>query len=368
MFYATRGVDFVAELKQRAAALKRPRARSPLHYGTRGMPKPLHDDLYPLLACVCAPTNPLRKDGDALICAACSLRHPIVDGVPVILHPEKSVFDAAKVIRDYREPAHDRLERLARSLLRFVPSIGSNLAAKDASAVMDEMLRGIAAPRVLVVGGGEVGQGLERFLNDPRYVIVESDVYFGSRCSIIADGHDLPFAADSFDAVICQAVLEHVARPHACIAEMHRVLKPGGVVFIDVPFLFPVHMGAHDFTRFTLGGLRAACRWFDERAAGVSGGPGQALAWMILYYWRALSKARLWTAFVMFVVPWFVFWLHHVDKLLVKRPQASDVASGLFFLGSKSSRPLSDRDVLERYWARRLPATGSAPSGVAASI
>jgi SAM-dependent methyltransferase len=42
----------------------------------------------------------------------------------------------------------------------------------------------------------------------------------------------LPFEADSFDAVIAMHMLYHVARPAAGIAEMHRVLKPGGFLAV----------------------------------------------------------------------------------------------------------------------------------------
>ena len=42
------------------------------------------------------------------------------------------------------------------------------------------------------------------------------------------DAHQLPFEVNSFDVVYCRYVLEHVAKPDAVLAEMHRVLKPGG--------------------------------------------------------------------------------------------------------------------------------------------
>jgi SAM-dependent methyltransferase len=136
------------------------------------------------------------------------------------------------------------LERLGLAMPRFVPRVGSNISVNRVVALMRDMLSSVADPKILVVGGGDTGAGLDSFLDDPRYTIVESDVYFGPRSNLIADGHNLPFQSECFGAVICQAVLEHVARSHDCIDEMHRVLKPGGVLFVDVPFLFPVHMPA----------------------------------------------------------------------------------------------------------------------------
>ena len=334
------------------------------------MPKQLPDAAFPLLACVCEARAPLSRLGSELACESCGARHPIVDGVPVLIN-ERSVFEAEDIIRQYRgAPRNPKPGWFARAR-KFVPRIGSNLAADEAAARINEMLAGIERPRVLVVGGGDSGAGMASILDNPRYLVVESDVYFGARCNVIADGHDLPFRDGMFDAVICQAVLEHVARPQACIDEMHRVLAPRGVFFADIPFMYPVHMGAYDFTRFSLGGLRLACRSFEEVSAGISGGPFQAIAQTTFHSLRGLSRARVWQAFVFFGLPWFIFWLHYLDKPLRRKPQAGDGASGVFFLGRKSDRQRSEREVIRQYWRyhtaakRPLPAGGVTAPGVA---
>jgi SAM-dependent methyltransferase len=55
----------------------------------------------------------------------------------------------------------------------------------------------------------------------------------------IANGTQLPFNEHTFDKVICSEVLEHVADYGAVIAEINRVLKPGGVFAVSVPRFFP---------------------------------------------------------------------------------------------------------------------------------
>jgi len=51
------------------------------------------------------------------------------------------------------------------------------------------------------------------------------------------DADGLPFADGSFDMVTCLEVLEHVVSPDGLLAEIHRVLRPGGTCLISVPNL-----------------------------------------------------------------------------------------------------------------------------------
>jgi ubiquinone/menaquinone biosynthesis C-methylase UbiE len=65
------------------------------------------------------------------------------------------------------------------------------------------------------------------------------------------DGTTIPFPDEHFDAVMCTEVLEHAMAPEALIAEMHRVLRPGGSLVLTVPFAARVHHIPYDFHRFT---------------------------------------------------------------------------------------------------------------------
>jgi len=71
---------------------------------------------------------------------------------------------------------------------------------------------------------------------------------------IVGDIHDIPLPDESVPAIICLAVLEHVENPIRAMEEMYRVLKPGGKLFIYVPFLYYYHAHAgyyKDYWRFT---------------------------------------------------------------------------------------------------------------------
>ena len=72
---------------------------------------------------------------------------------------------------------------------------------------------------------------------------------------LFGDGQCLPFSEACFDAVIALDVLEHLPAPIQCIQEAARVLKTGGQLILQTPFLYPLHDMPHDFQRWTLPGL-----------------------------------------------------------------------------------------------------------------
>ena len=61
--------------------------------------------------------------------------------------------------------------------------------------------------------------------------------------STVIDRHDdvecLEFPNDSFNAIACWSVLEHVPHPAVAVGELFRVLRPGGHIWVQLPFLYP---------------------------------------------------------------------------------------------------------------------------------
>uniref|UniRef100_A0A831U2B1 Class I SAM-dependent methyltransferase n=1 Tax=Geobacter metallireducens TaxID=28232 RepID=A0A831U2B1_GEOME len=65
-----------------------------------------------------------------------------------------------------------------------------------------------------------------------------------------------------FDFVVCTEVLEHTLQPFAAVGEIRRILKPGGLLFLTVPFNFRIHGPLPDCWRFTEHGLRTLLNRF----------------------------------------------------------------------------------------------------------
>jgi SAM-dependent methyltransferase len=309
-----------------------------------------------LKSLLCCPRcrSPLKLDRDPVVCgnARCPYARdgfPHAAGQPVLVDFERSIFDResfdsgrGSVMRrdDSGKGAALRLRRLV---------TGTNPVTPEKSREMVTRLTAQhPAPTLLVIGGGAIGAGTDQLYAAPNVRVIGTDVYASPNTQVVADGHFLPFRDGVFDGVWIQAVLEHVLDPAALVAEIHRVLKPAGLVYADTPFMQQVHEQAYDFTRFTLSGHRWLFRRFEEIDAGAVGGAGKVLVWSIRY--AALSLGLGTRAATLAALPFA--WMRFVDRFARPGPKA-DAASGVYFFGRRSERSLSAKDMPRYYEAKR---------------
>lgn len=288
--------------------------------------------------------------------SSCGISFPVIGGVPVLINERNSVF----AIDDFRASQWVSLDEIegARNSLRLklqklFPTMSRNIAARKNYQLFASLVRSkcdASTPRVLVIGAGpEAGEGFEELESIPSLQLVETDVAFGPTTGVICDAHDLPFRENSFDGVIIQAVLEHVVDPARCVAEIHRVLRPEGLVYAETPFMQQVHMGAYDFTRFTHLGHRRLFRQFTEVESGIACGPGMALAWSYQYFMVSLARGNATRRALKAFARVTGFFLKYFDQWAIRNPAAYDAASGFYFIGQKSDETLSDRDLIKQY-------------------
>jgi SAM-dependent methyltransferase len=72
----------------------------------------------------------------------------------------------------------------------------------------------------------------------------------------VCDLVEIPVEDARFDHVVLTQVLEHLPEPAKVLAELHRVLKPGGTLWLTAPLFYAEHERPYDFFRYTRFGLR----------------------------------------------------------------------------------------------------------------
>jgi SAM-dependent methyltransferase/uncharacterized protein YbaR (Trm112 family) len=316
------------------------------------------DTFSEILCCPACRSDLTAVDGGVVRCGSvrCGKSFPVVGGRPVLIDEERSIFHH----RDYQGvgPTSERAStesaegtgEKARLWLNRIPSPSVNLSAVRCFGTMKRLLLArSAAPVVLLVGGGIRGKGMSELTGEPAIRLINVDPSPNSTASVFCDAHDLPFQDGSVDAVVAQAVLEHVADPWRCVEEIHRVLKPNGIVYAETPFMQQVHLHGFDFTRFSHMGHQRLFRRFAEIESGAVAGPGTALSWAWRYFLASWTRSpRLGKALALLGrITAFLFEL--TDHIAGQRPGALDGASCIFFLGTRSDAVISDGALIAAY-------------------
>jgi SAM-dependent methyltransferase len=138
--------------------------------------------------------------------------------------PNRELLDA---IRGYNHQVIDSLDRSVGLSRRVLLDVGASP-------------HGYALERALELGvAGYAGVGLDV----SAHTVVQGPAGVGEL--VRGDAEALPFGADSFDAIVTMSTFEHIQRVDRALAEMHRVVRPGGAVLVTFEPLWTCSYGHH---------------------------------------------------------------------------------------------------------------------------
>ena len=183
------------------------------------------------------------------------------------------------------------ITRVIRAINRILPSDTSEEQYRKLFPRFLEKTNNIPDANVLEIGSrneaGHVQKG--RFTSAKEYV--GFDYYPGGNVDVVGDAHKLSryLPHEHFDAVYSNSVFEHLAMPWKVVLEMNKVMKTGGLVFINTHPAYPPHNRPWDFWRFqessfsTLLNAKTGFRIIDCE----NGEPAS-----LVLYGKAMFKAR----------------------------------------------------------------------------
>ena len=156
-----------------------------------------------------------------------------------------------------------------------------------------------------------------------------------SNTDIVADIHKLPMKKGSVECVFCTGVLEHVVEPALGLKELSRILKTGGIIHLEVPFVQPYHKDPEDYWRWTLHGLRlfASNHGFIEIRAGALIGPSSAINSLIIAYLQSWFSNRYIRKGIDFLLSYLLFPFKFLDAFILNKNE--DVLSAVYYVGRK---------------------------------
>lgn len=178
-----------------------------------------------------------------------------------------------------------------------------------------------------------LGAGVKKVRED----VIDVDIAPYAGVDVVADVCALPFRDNYADAVIAESLLEHVRTPIAAVKEMHRVLKPGGMIYISTPFMIGFHSSPGDYQRWTTSGVRELLKDFHEEELGNAVGPTNAMTYivrewlaLVLSFNSPLIRQILSLGLMVLFAP-----LNLLDFIFARYKGAENIALMFYFIGKK---------------------------------
>ncbi len=212
---------------------------------------------------------PLAESAAQYACAPCDRAYPIIDGIPRFFSgplkaTEDMAFQAEQMFNDtLRAKAYNLGKRIVSSDYQPRNHLAEFIAAIPPGATV-----------------AELGSGNRRLTPD----IVNIDLFPFPNVDIVSDVAATPLGAGSIDYLVIDAVLEHVPEPHKVVAEIFRLLKPGGEAYCLAPFVYPYHGYPHNYFNFSPDALEFLFRDFSSCAVRIARGPTSALTNLLSEY------------------------------------------------------------------------------------
>jgi len=194
------------------------------------------------------------------------------------------------------------------------------------------------SPVIFDIGSKSAGGSYAFGDPPPGARLVCVDIAGGPGVDLVADAHDMPMVADgTVDCVVTISTLEHVRYPGKVIDEIFRILKPGGILYVNVPFVFPFHADPDDFYRFSMKGLEILCEKFERLDGGFNRGPASTMHHLLVHFLAMLFcfNSRAVYGLGVDVFKWLLFWVKYLDVFLARYSVAYVIHSGAYFIGRK---------------------------------
>lgn len=158
---------------------------------------------------------------------------------------------------------------------------------------------------------------------------------------IVADAESLSASIPegSYDYVVSTSMLEHTPHPWRVVEEVYKVLRPGGILYLSAPWMFPLHGEPHDYWRFSLPCLQGLVRdaGFIELESGSEYSPHAALqTFLRTYLSEVLSFNRSMLFYSLeFLSAWLLYPLGFLEGALRPGPRKHYYTDSIFYIVAK---------------------------------
>jgi len=270
-----------------------------------------------------------------VVCMNCGVVYPMINQQPLMLVEDSLIrkwYTSDK--NEKTTPLHKFLNKVA----LFRPE--DRLWSFDARAAIENLLckkkPDQAENLVVCIGSGYENVFRKKF-SKYKEVCHVGLPHIGT-VDIIGDAMQLPLQDASVDTMFSSGVFEHINNPELAMKEALRVLKPGGMIYADIPFIRGYHAEPVDYQRYTYSGIETvfARNGFNLVEKGVCDGPFTAAVLGALDILKIIPT-REGSGFFRWAFSWILHPLKYIDVFLWRTKGAKYFACNFYYVGVKPS-------------------------------
>ena len=283
----------------------------------------LAHELVEILACPDCRRR-LNEQGERLVCETCEQSFPVAAGgsLPILFSRHSEL--ASDSYATWRPSAAKGTKVKGYREARRLPATS---VSKLSEGPWRKFLEAVGEGRLLNIGSGQksVTTNLQRWVN--------LDIAPHNNVDVVGDGHWLPFADNSFDAVVSKNVFAYLKNPFQVGAEINRVLRPGGLMWCNEAFALPRSLSPpRDCFRYAPDGFQAVFAPQETVDVGAALGP-----FAVIGRYAEFAAEALFPGKAGFASRWCTAWalqpFKYLDDWIVKR--SPEAATAFYFIGRK---------------------------------
>ncbi len=265
-----------------------------------------------------------------MICTNCKETYDSIQGKPFLLPAHSDIkIDFFKTLSKPRK----------KSLLSRIPIPSQRLWTHSSIKLVAQILKenDPAGQDSYVMNMGSGGENVYRKLFQPYdESIIRVGLPHDGKIDVFGDAMGLPLAADSIDVLLSSSVFEHIKNPEKAAAEIFRVLKPGGKVYAEIPFMRGFHMEPIDYQRYTIEGIEQLFERHGLRLVKKGICSGTFNTWALFMVDFLVAIAPKGTKFpVRFLVSWLTHPFKYLDRLFEHSKWNYKLACNFYYYGEK---------------------------------